>query len=58
MYTWLQELELDRLSELTKGLINRGQIKALLKRRDLIIEKIERDRAEFGDESVFLTGSP
>jgi hypothetical protein len=50
----LQELEPDRLTELTRGLVSKGQIKALLKRRDLIVEKIERDRAEYGDDSVFM----
>jgi hypothetical protein len=55
LYTRLQELELDSLTELTKGLIFKGQVKALLNRRDLILEKIDRDREEYGDESVFLT---
>jgi len=29
-------------------------VKAMLKRRDLILEKIDRDREKYGDESVFL----
>lgn len=59
---WMSEDLYDRLgalgprhfTELTRGLINRGQVKAMLKRRDLILEKIDRDREKYGDESVFL----
>ena len=54
----LQELHLEELSELTKGLLTKGQIKAVLKRRDLIVEKIEHDRAEYGDGSVFVETVP
>lgn len=54
----LGELELGSLAELMKGLIGKGQIKAMLERRDLILEKIARDRAEYGDESVFLASDP
>ena len=54
LYTRLQTLELNSLMQLMKGLVSRGQIKALLKRRDLILEKIDRDREEYGDESVFV----
>ena len=58
LYTRLQGLEKQRLEELTKGLINRGQVKSLLKRRDLILEKIEADREKYGDGSVFLGTAP
>jgi len=54
VFDGLQGLENRRLAELTKGLINRGQVKALLKRRDLILDKIDRDRQEHGDQSVFM----
>ncbi len=55
LYKRLEELELKSLTELTRGLISKGQVKAILKRRDLILEKIDEDREEYGDESVFLT---
>jgi hypothetical protein len=58
MFDRLQQLELGELIALTEGLINKGQVKAVLKRRDLIVDKIERDRSEYGDESVFLTVNP
>lgn len=53
LYTRLQDLERENLEALTKGLINRGQVKSLLERRDLILEKIDADRQEYGDDSVF-----
>jgi hypothetical protein len=55
LYSRLQGLEKEKLEELTKGLINRGQVKSLLKRRDLILQKIDSDRQEYGDEAVFLS---
>jgi len=58
LYTRLEELEKQSLEVLTKGLINRGQVKSLLKRRDLILEKIDVDRREHGDDSVFLSTTP
>lgn len=50
----LRDLELESLLELNRGLIGRGQVKALLKRRDRILEKIEQDRQTYGDEHVFV----
>jgi len=55
VYAGLKGLEKQSLEALTKGLINRGQVKSLLKRRDLILEKIDADRQEHGDDSVFLS---
>lgn len=55
LYIQLKALEKQRLSELTRGLISSGQVKALLKRRDLILEKIDQDLQEYGNESVFLS---
>jgi hypothetical protein len=54
VYSRLQALDEKRLDELMGGLLTRGQRKTLLVRRDLIVEKIERDRREFGDEAVFV----
>ncbi len=54
IYSRLQALEMNELMALTQGLITKGQVKSILKRRDLILEKIDQDRREFGDDSVFL----
>ena len=43
------------LDDLLTGLVTRGQRKAVLVRRDLIIEKIDQDRQEYGDEAVFVS---
>ena len=53
-YSRLVSLDMQQLDEMLRGLTTRGQRKTLLERRDLIIEKIDRDRREFGDESVFI----
>jgi hypothetical protein len=52
-YEKLKGLEFDELKELLGGLMSRSRIKAILTRRDLIVEKTERDRQEFGDEIIF-----
>jgi hypothetical protein len=54
-YSRLRALDIDRLNELLEGLTTRGQRKALLARRDLILDKIEREREEYGDAAVFLS---
>lgn len=54
-YELLKSLDKERLDELLDGLVTRGQRKALLARRDLIVEKIERDRQEYGDDAVFVS---
>ena len=56
LYDNLLGLSSESLGELTDGLISKAQLEALLARRDLIIAKIDRDREQYGDESVF--GSP
>lgn len=60
LYDRLGRLEERRLQRLLKGLVNRGQIRALMRRRDLIVEKIERDRRAYGDAKVFqqTVGAP
>lgn len=57
-YTRLKALDMDRMNQLLAGLTTRGQRKIMLVRRDLIVEKIEKEREEFGDEAVFLSPSP
>lgn len=54
VYDRLQRLDEARLEELTQGLISTPQRRALLARRDLILAKIDRDRAELGDALVFV----
>lgn len=53
-YIRLKDLDFDQLNQLLAGLTTRGQRRIMLVRRDLIIEKIDREREEFGDEAVFL----
>jgi len=50
----LEALEVKALIKRFEGLVSKAQIKALLARRDKILGKIESDRAEYGDELVFL----
>jgi hypothetical protein len=52
-YTRLQGLEEKKLREMLKGLLNKRQVRALLARRDKILEKIEEDRQRLGDRLVF-----
>ncbi len=54
----LVALEEERLRQLFKGLISKGKIKSLLARRDKILEKVEADRARFGDGYVFSFDPP
>ena len=49
----LRALDEDQLRDGLEGLVDRHQLRAVLARRDRIIEKIEADRAEHGDERVF-----
>ena len=53
IYDRLVKLDKERVAELTKGLISGGQRRSLLARRDLILEKIDADREEYGEELVF-----
>lgn len=55
MYDKLGGLNAEGLAELADGLISKAQLEALLARRDLIIDKIDKDRQEYGDEAVFLS---
>jgi hypothetical protein len=53
VYERLQELEMGELQELLGELVTRPRLKALLERRDKIVEKVEADRRELGDRFVF-----
>ena len=53
LYDQLNALDGDQLIELMEGVISVGQIEKMLERRDRIIDKIDQDREEFGDEVIF-----
>lgn len=50
----LEKLEAKPLTILFDGLLTEDQIQAMLNRRDQILAKIEADRGEMGDATVFL----
>ena len=54
-YARLKALDKERLEALLGDLTTRGQRKMMLARRDLIIEKIDRERQDYGDEKVFVS---
>ena len=54
LYQRLQALDEARLMELLGDLISDVQIRALLARRDRILEKVDSDRLQNGEEQVFL----
>ena len=49
----LEALEKESLTRLLRGLLSRDQIRSLLLRRDLLLEKVERDLLEYGDVFVY-----
>lgn len=54
LYTNLEALDEDRLTELLEDLVSGAQIESLLARRDLILQKIDQDREVYGDSIVFV----
>jgi len=54
LYDNLASLDKDRLAELLEELITGAQIESLLARRDLILQKIDQDRQDYGDSLVFI----
>jgi hypothetical protein len=54
LYDNLASLDKDRLAELLEDLITGAQIDSLLARRDLILQKIDQDRQDYGDSLVFV----
>jgi hypothetical protein len=57
MYEGLIAMEDDHLEQLLDGLLTKSRLKALLERRKLILERVERDRGRFGDEITFYEDS-
>ena len=55
MYDKLVALDGANLASLLEDVISKAQLEAVLARRDLIVAKIDRDREEYGDESVFMS---
>ncbi len=53
LYDRLQQLDKASLDEMMGDLLGPAQIKSILKRRDLILQKIDNDRQKMGDEVVF-----
>jgi hypothetical protein len=49
----LRGLDAETLGQAMHGILSKLQVKAVLARRDAILEKIEQDRARFGDALVF-----
>ena len=49
----LQDLDDASLTTLLEGLIDKAQIRALLARRDLILQKVSRDLQAYGESVVF-----
>jgi len=49
----IEALNEQQLKKLLKRELGRTQIKSILVRRDLILEKLERDRQEYGDAFAF-----
>ena len=46
------------MTVLLRDLLSKAQIRALLARRDRILNKIERDRERYGDAVVFHQATP
>jgi len=57
-YEALKRLNEKRLVPLLDGLLSRGQVRALLARRDRLVRKLDRDIAEKGAERVFQEEIP
>ncbi len=54
LYGVLRSLEEPQLEAALGKVLSPGELKAVLARRQLILEKIEHDRREYGDPFVFL----
>ena len=53
MFRNLQSLESEELLELLGDVLSPVQVKALMRRRDKILDKIRADLAEYGEWVVF-----
>lgn len=54
LYEQLKALDEAQLAQAMQGLISGAQIESVLARRDLILEKIDQDREQSGDDAVFF----
>lgn len=54
----LEELDTKDLKARMKGVLSGSQVKSLMTRRDLILEKIAADRERYGDEMIFQRLDP
>jgi hypothetical protein len=52
----LESLDTESLRPLFRRLLTTSQIRAILARRDAILEKVEEDRRKYGDGVVFVHG--
>lgn len=58
LYEALQELGHEHLGEVLGDLITNRQLEAVLERRDRILEKIDKERREYGDQIIFSDAEP
>ena len=58
LHAALASLDKQELETLLHGLLSKARVRALLARRDAIMEKVDRDRKEFGEAFVFLEETP
>lgn len=58
LYEILRSLDKQQVKEILDKVLSPGEIKTLQARLDLILEKIEHDRRQFGDTFVFLGMTP
>lgn len=58
LYRALRSLEESQIRETLKAVLSPGEIRTLLGRLELILEKIEQDRRDYGDEFVLFDLSP
>jgi hypothetical protein len=49
----MKQMDLKEMRKLFDGVLSKAQVKALMARRDKLLEEIEKDREEYGDELVF-----
>lgn len=54
LYEKLKALDQAELAATMDGLITEAQVKSMLARRDLILERVEKERSAQGDDAVFF----
>jgi hypothetical protein len=58
MFDKMKQLSEASVSEVMKRTLNRGEIRAMLKRRDALVQLFEKQIAQRGEAAVFFTLSP